>query len=46
MRAGDDETRSLMRVLHEDVINRLALLQAPRPTLPRGAAAKGRKRKA
>ena len=26
MRAGDEETRTLMRVLHEDVINRIALL--------------------
>ena len=26
MRAGDQETRTLMRVLHEDVIGRIALL--------------------
>jgi len=26
MRAGDEETRRLMRVLHEDVIARIALL--------------------
>jgi hypothetical protein len=26
MRGGDEETRTLMRVLHEDVINRIALL--------------------
>jgi hypothetical protein len=27
IRAGDEETRRLMRVLHEDVISRIALLQ-------------------
>ena len=27
---GDEETRTLMRVLHEDVINRIALLQESR----------------
>lgn len=27
IRAGDEETRALMRVLHEDVIGRIALLQ-------------------
>jgi hypothetical protein len=27
MRAGDEETRRYMRVLHEDVISRIALLQ-------------------
>ena len=30
IRSGDEETRTLMRVLHEDVIGRLALLQEGR----------------
>ena len=28
--AGDDETRTLMRVLHEDVINRISLIREGR----------------
>jgi len=31
MRAGDEETRRYMRVLHEEVINRLALIQEALP---------------
>jgi predicted nucleic acid-binding Zn-ribbon protein len=30
VRAGDDETRTLMRVLHEDVINRISLIREGR----------------
>ena len=30
MRAGDEETRRLMRVLHEDLVGRIALLQESR----------------
>ena len=30
LRAGDDETRTLMRVLHEDVINRISLIREGR----------------
>ena len=47
IRAGDDETRNQMRILHEDVIGRLALIQEGlggrrrRPTdSPRGAKRK------
>jgi predicted transcriptional regulator len=35
IRAGDEETRRLMRVLHEEVIGRFALLEEGRP--PRGS---------
>ena len=31
MRAGDEETRRLMRILHEDVISRIALLNERLP---------------
>ena len=30
MRSGDEETRTLMRVLHEDVINRISLVHEGR----------------
>jgi hypothetical protein len=30
MRAGDEETRRYMRVLHEDVITRISMLERPR----------------
>ena len=30
VRGGDDETRTLMRVLHEDVINRISLIREGR----------------
>jgi hypothetical protein len=51
IRGGDDETRTLMRVLHEDVIGRIAVLQehysAPGTTRqgnkPKPAAAKRRR---
>jgi hypothetical protein len=32
MRAGDEETRRLMRVLHEDVISRIAVTNEARPS--------------
>src|ERR1041384_4565627 len=32
IRAGDEETRRYMRVLHEDLVGRIALLQEPRKT--------------
>ena len=35
IRGGDEETRRLMRVLHEEVISRFALLEEGRP--PRGS---------
>lgn len=39
IRAGDEETRRYMRVLHEDVIARFALLQEGRQTPGRRKAA-------
>ena len=35
IRAGDEETRRFMRVLHEDVIRRLAVIQEGLPTMRR-----------
>src|SRR5262245_7641993 len=35
IRGGDEETRQLMRVLHEDVISRLATIQEGRPARKR-----------
>jgi hypothetical protein len=41
MKAGDEETRHLMRILHEDVIARLTLIQeAQRSTSTRPGAGK------
>jgi len=35
IREGDEETRHQMRILHEEVINRIALLQEHRGRRPR-----------
>ena len=42
MREGDEETRRLMRVLHEEVLSRIALLGEGHPARPRST---GRRRK-
>ena len=44
IRAGDEETRRYMRVLHEDVIARFALLQEGRQTPARRKAAGDKRR--
>jgi hypothetical protein len=41
VRGGDEETRNQMRILHEDVISRLALLQEGLAHLDLPAGAKG-----
>lgn len=45
IRSGDEETRRQMRLLHEDVIGRIALLQNGLREKPRPAAARQRGRK-
>ena len=44
-RCRDDETRHLMRVLHEDVISRFAVLEERWNSRPRSAASRRRLRK-
>lgn len=43
IRAGDEDTRRLMRVLHEDVINRLTLIQEHQTAAPPRRAGARRK---
>lgn len=45
IKAGDEETRHLMRILHEDVITRLTIIQdGQRPQPPRSDVRKSRRR--